>query len=401
MSKTNFQENAIFWVEVDKITPNPYQPRKEFTEAGLRDLAESIRMYGVLQPLTVTRKEVQNDGGMSVEYELIAGERRLRASKLAGVVQVPVIIRSGPEDDRIKLELAIIENLQREDLNPIDRALAFKQLNDQFEFTHAQIAKKVGKSREYVSNSIRLLQLPDEIQQAITNGKISEGHARPLGMLRDKPEEQSNVFREVMLKKMTVRETEKIARSIAKDKVRKTTKSLEPEMQKMQKQLSETLGTRVMIEPKQVGGKLVIDYFSKQDVEHLLDIVNASLLNTKPGATAALDRHEQKLNNENKTEHKMAKPPENLPNDSEPEQKPIQKPGQTITSNDTSADNNKDTSADPFAYLLEDRSASSDDYSDSNNPPKTSPYQSTNELLQADSNDVDSDDDYGLSSFSV
>jgi outer membrane biosynthesis protein TonB len=156
-----------------------------------------------------------------------------------------------------------------------------------------------------------------------------------------------------------------------------------------------------MIEPKQVGGKLVIDYFSKQDVEHLLDIVNASLLNTKPGATAALDRHEQKLNNENKTEHKMAKPPENLPNDSEPEQKPIQKPGQTITSNDTSADNNKDTSADPFAYLLEDRSASSDDYSDSNNPPKTSPYQSTNELLQADSNDVDSDDDYGLSSFSV
>src|SRR3989344_5021459 len=125
---SNFYGDSIFWIEVDKVRPNPYQPRKEFDEARLRDLAESIRMYGVLQPLVVTRKEVQRpDGGMSVEYELISGERRLRASRMAGVVQVPAIIRTDSGDAKIKLELAIIENLHREDMNPVDRAKAFQR----------------------------------------------------------------------------------------------------------------------------------------------------------------------------------------------------------------------------------------------------------------------------------
>src|SRR3954462_6558830 len=120
---SGYVNNAVFWVEIEKVAPNPYQPRREFDEAKLRDLADSIRMYGVLQPLTVSRKEVfRDDGGMNVEYELIAGERRLRASKLAGLSQVPVLIRSGEEDGRLKLELAIIENVQREDLNAVDRA---------------------------------------------------------------------------------------------------------------------------------------------------------------------------------------------------------------------------------------------------------------------------------------
>src|SRR4051812_1382581 len=121
--QTGYKDNAVFWVELEKVAPNPYQPRREFDEAKLGDLAESIRMYGVLQPLVVTRKEVyREDGGMNVEYELISGERRLRASKIAGLSQVPVLIRSGEDDGRMKLELAIIENLQREDLNPVDRA---------------------------------------------------------------------------------------------------------------------------------------------------------------------------------------------------------------------------------------------------------------------------------------
>src|SRR3989344_4486725 len=145
-----FYGNAIFWVDVDKIRPNPFQPRKEFDEAKLKDLAGSIRQYGVLQPLTVTRHEIQrDDGGLSTEYELIAGERRLRASKLAGLAQVPVTIRIAEEGDRAKLELAIIENLQREDLNAIDRAHAFERLANEFHFKHTEIAKKVGKSREY------------------------------------------------------------------------------------------------------------------------------------------------------------------------------------------------------------------------------------------------------------
>ncbi|MFA6446140.1 MAG: ParB/RepB/Spo0J family partition protein, partial [Candidatus Paceibacterota bacterium] len=143
-----FLNNAIFWVEVEKIRPNPFQPRKEFDEARLRDLADSIRMYGVLQPLVVTRKEFQKeDGGLGVEYELISGERRLRASKLAGIPQVPVLIRSSEESDRVKLELAIIENLQREDLNSVDRAHSFERLVKEFNLTHADIGRKMGKSR--------------------------------------------------------------------------------------------------------------------------------------------------------------------------------------------------------------------------------------------------------------
>src|SRR3990167_362832 len=160
-----YYNDAIFWVEVDRIKPNPFQPRKSFDEASLASLADSIRSYGVLQPLTVTRKEIERPGeGISVEYELIAGERRLRAAKLAGVVTVPVVIRSGEDDDRMKLEIAIIENLQREDLNAVDRAKAFQRLVNEFGLKHIEIAKRVGKIREYVSNSLPILSLPQEMQ---------------------------------------------------------------------------------------------------------------------------------------------------------------------------------------------------------------------------------------------
>ena len=136
-----FQGDSIFWVEIEKIVPNPFQPRREFNEEKLKELSESIRMYGILQPLTVTRNEVvREDGAFYTQYELIAGERRLRASKLAGLEQVPVIIRSGQDTEQEKLELAIIENLQREDLNAVDRALAFKQLADTFDLSHSQVA---------------------------------------------------------------------------------------------------------------------------------------------------------------------------------------------------------------------------------------------------------------------
>jgi len=267
-----FQGDSIFWVEVEKIVPNPFQPRREFDEQKLVELSESVRMYGILQPLTVTRNEIQReDGTFYTEYELIAGERRLRASKLAGLSQVPVIIREGEDSEQEKLELAIIENLQREDLNAVDRALAFRQLADVFGLSHTQVAKKVGRSREYVSNSIRLLGLPDYMLKSLRLAEMTEGHARTLLMLNDKPEEQDVVFREILLKKLSVRELERIVRKIATDKVRK--KSLgefDVELIEMEKKFMETLGTRVQILKTEYGGQLTIDYFSVDDLELML-----------------------------------------------------------------------------------------------------------------------------------
>lgn len=270
-----FQGDSIFWVEVEKIVPNPFQPRREFDEDKLRELSESIRMYGVLQPLTVTRKEVYNeDGSFRTEYELIAGERRLRASRLAGLEQVPVLIRSGEQTEQEKLELAIIENLQREDLNAVDRALAFKQLADMFNLSHADVAKKVGRSREYVSNSIRLLSLPEPILQSLKRGEISEGHARTLLMLKERPEEQDVVYREILLKKLSVREVERISRKIASDKVRKREwQDTDAHLIEMERAFTDTLGTRVQISKTEFGGKLTIDYFSETDLEKLLAAV--------------------------------------------------------------------------------------------------------------------------------
>lgn len=285
---TNYYSNSIFWVETDRIVPNPFQPRKHFDEHALQDLAESIRQYGVLQPLVVTRKEItKDDGGIGVVYELIAGERRLRASRLAAVVQVPVIIRAAEETDKMKLELAIIENLQREDLNPIDRALAFKELVEKFNLKHGEVATKVGKSREYVSNSIRLLALPEEMQQAVLSNQISEGHARTLLMLGDKKDEQDVLFKEVMAKKLTVRETERIARRIAIEKARKAT--LTPELMQMEKSLSESLGTRVHIEPKVEGGsgKVLIDYFNPEDLQEIIALLEQSRQARALGAVSA------------------------------------------------------------------------------------------------------------------
>jgi ParB family chromosome partitioning protein len=281
-----FINDAIFWVEVEKIKPNPFQPRREFDEAKLNDLARSIRQYGVLQPLTVTRKEFEkSDGGIGTEYELIAGERRLRASKLAGLSQVPVLIRSGEDDDKTKLELAIIENLQREDLNPIDRAQAFAKLVNDFGFRHIQVAEKIGKSREYVSNSIRLLLMPQEMQTALSEGKISEGHTRPLLMLLDRPQEQSVLFREIMLKRLTVRDAESIARRIAFDRVRKREYMYSPEILAMERELTEALGTRVAIEAKENGGKLSIDFMGEDDLRILFAHLSARLNTASPELT--------------------------------------------------------------------------------------------------------------------
>lgn len=233
-------------------------------------------MYGVLQPLVVTRKEYEKEGGgLAVEYELIAGERRLRASKLAGLQQVPALIRSGEEDARVKLELAIIENLQREDINSVDRARAFDRLAKEFGMKHIQIAEKVGKSREYVSNTMRILMLPEEILNDLSEGKLSEGHTRPLLMLVDRKEEQLTLFKEIIFKKLTVREAEAYARKVAQDRVRKK-ELIDPELIEMENKLKESLGTRVSIEKRENGGRITIDYFTADDIRNFLDKISIS-----------------------------------------------------------------------------------------------------------------------------
>ena len=265
---SQYQGDSIFWVEVERIKPNPFQPRKSFDEAALLSLAESIRQYGVLQPLTVTRKEIERpEEGIYVEYELIAGERRLRAAKLAGLLQVPAVIRTGEDSDRMKLELAIIENLQREDLNPLDRALAFERLTKEFGLKHIEVGKRVGKSREYVSNTLRILMLSQEMRDALAAGEITEGHTRPLLMLMDRTEEQKVLFKEIIAKRLTVRDSEQLARRVAVERVRKA--DLTPELLLLERELTERLGTRVRIEKKDQGGKVLIDFFSVDDLAHI------------------------------------------------------------------------------------------------------------------------------------
>src|SRR3990167_6407732 len=270
---SRFYNDAIFWIEVDKIKPNHYKPRRDFDETQLRSLADSIRQYGVLQALVVTRNEVaKEDGGIGVEYELVAGERRLRAARLAGLAQVPGLIRTGEETDLMKLELAIIENIQREDLSPVDRARAFDRLVREFNFKHHEIGKKVGKSREYVSNSLRILSLPEYIINALSENKITEGHTRPLMMLIDRPQEQETLFKEIIFKKLNVREAESIARHIAVERARKL---IDQELIDIEDLFKEKLGARVRIEKKEEGGRITIDFFNKDDLRALLERINA------------------------------------------------------------------------------------------------------------------------------
>ncbi len=304
---TQFFSDSIFWLETEKIKPNPFQPRKEFDETRLRDLAESIRQYGVLQPIVVTRNEVKkDDGGIAVEYELISGERRLRASKIAGIPQIPAVIRSNDESNLMKLELAIIENLQREDLNCVDRAKAFQQLVTEFGFKHTQIAAKMGKSREYVSNSLRILALPEHMILAVSEGKISEGHTRPLLMLTERKDEQETLFKEIIYKKITVRDAEIIARKIAVERARKKETVFDPEITALEEKFTESLGTRVHIEKSEKGGKITIDFFSNDDVRAILDLLSTK---DKRKVDELMNRHiasVQEVNNAQKITEEQA-----------------------------------------------------------------------------------------------
>lgn len=241
------------------IVPNPYQPRTEFRTEELEELVSSIKEFGVLQPLVVTEKE----NGM---YELIAGERRLRASKAAGLKRVPVIVRTA--DAQRKLEIALIENIQRADLSPIEEAHAYAQLVSEFSLTQEEVGKRVGKSRPTVANILRLLNLPDDMQKALADGMISMSMARVLcGM--DRESERRSMFERMVKGDYTVREAEKESRAKGGGNVRSKTRDVN--LMSVEEDLRGALGTKVSIQKKRGSGSIKIDFYSEEEFAGLVD----------------------------------------------------------------------------------------------------------------------------------
>ena len=247
-------------IPIGNIVPNPHQPRLHFDEVKLQELAESIKEHGILQPLIVTKE--------GEKYELIAGERRLQAAKRAGLQTVPVIVHDASEQE--KLELAIIENIQRHNLNAIEEAKAYLRLIDEFGMHQDAVGKKMGKSRSSVANTLRLLHLPIEIQRAVAEGKISEGHAKAL-LAIENPEKQRAVFDLIIKEELTVRETELKVRSISVKPYVRSMTPLHPEILEKAERLMQVLGTKVKITPSGKGGKVVIEYYSPEELKALLD----------------------------------------------------------------------------------------------------------------------------------
>jgi ParB family chromosome partitioning protein len=242
-------------IPVGDITPNPHQPRTEFVDGEINDLVESIREHGILQPLIVT----EGKGG----YQLIAGERRLRAAKRLGLKKVPAIVRRASEQQ--KLELAIVENVQRQDLNPIERAFGFKKLIDEFQLRQEDVAKKVGQKRSSVANTLRLLTLPDDIIEYLSQGRITEGHAKVLLSL-DSDDLRRQMLKKILLHNLSVRETEA---AIGGSKKKKPARRDE-EIAKLEDRLQKALATKVSISGKRSFGRIVIEYYSEDELHDLM-----------------------------------------------------------------------------------------------------------------------------------
>jgi ParB family chromosome partitioning protein len=263
------QPGPIFHIEADKIKPNPFQPRRDFDEESLKELASSIREFGILHPLVVNKHEIHTESGTAVEYHLISGERRLMAAKIAGLERVPAIVRAAPTD-RERLEMAIIENIQREDLNPIETARAYAKLQDQFGLTQREIAVRVSKSREVVANAVRLLNLPTEIQDSVAKGQINESQARLLLMISDLKDQQ-NLFAELVSSNLSVRDLRARIQS-AKEKI-PAAPPLPPDpiLEQIEEQLREILGTKVKVQKEGAGGKLTISFYSPEELQGIID----------------------------------------------------------------------------------------------------------------------------------
>ncbi len=255
-------ENGLTQVAVERITPNPSQPRTEFDPAELESLAESIRVHGVLQPLVLTTSPG------SENYTLIAGERRWRAAQMAGLSFVPAIVRPVGEQER--LEIALVENIQRTNLGPLELAEAYHRLQEEFSLQHDEIAARVGKSRSTITNTLRLLDLCDEVKQALRDGKISEGHARALLGLNH-PQAQPAALETVINLEMSVRRAEELVRMLNGERPVRRAKAERPaEISAIEDRLRGYLGTRVALRHGKKGGSLTIYYFSDEELEALM-----------------------------------------------------------------------------------------------------------------------------------
>jgi ParB family chromosome partitioning protein len=264
--------DSIFHIEVNKIIPNPHQPRRDFNQEELKELAASIREHGIIQPLIVSKLEKDTDTGTSVEYQLIAGERRLEASKMAGLERVPVIVRQLSQKAE-GLELAIIENLQRSNLNAVETARAYAKLQDEFGLTQREIGTRLGKSRETIANALRLLNLPTEIQDAVGQNKINESQARLLLAITD-INEQKKLFNEILNQNLSVREIRyRINKESGETADEQRQKTTDPEMLSMEEKLKELLGAPIKINPPAGGdksGKIIITFYSPEEIQGII-----------------------------------------------------------------------------------------------------------------------------------
>ena len=259
------RKESIFYVETNKIKANPDQPRRDFDEEGIKELSKSVRKYGVLQPLLVTKVETETPKGLEVSYQLIAGERRLRASQVAGLPQVPIIIRDEFEHKQDRLEVALIENVQRKDLNPVEEAEAYDRLAKEFGLTQKEIADKVSKSREVVANAVRLLNLPKDIRDALRAEKLSRAHAKALLAFSDGTK-QREVYNQILAGGGSSKEVESMASSAKPNKkqVKKDNK-----FSTLEKNLSETLEAPVLIHASEKGGKIVVKFATLEDLNKI------------------------------------------------------------------------------------------------------------------------------------
>jgi len=256
------QENGVMLVSVELVSPNPRQPRNTMNPEELEELTVSIREHGVLQPLIVTPADIAG------QFVLIAGERRLQAARMAGLTAVPVIIRQATDQQR--LELAIIENVQRSDLSPLEEAEAYRQLGEDFDLSHEDIAAQVGKSRVAVTNTLRLLKLPVAVKNALVEGRITEGHARALLAL-PAPEAQVAALRTVISNELNVRQTEELVRKFTGEKqVHKPKPLVPPELGEIEDRLRASLGTKVSLRSGRKGGTLTIYYYSNEELDALM-----------------------------------------------------------------------------------------------------------------------------------
>ena len=252
-------------LKINQIEPNREQPRKKFDEQALEELADSIRQFGILQPLIVQEKEKY--------YEIIAGERRWRAAKLVGLKEIPVVIRKMSEQEMV--EISLIENIQRENLNPIEEAAAYKRLLEEFHLTQEEIAERVAKSRTAVTNSMRLLKLDERVQQMVVDEMLSTGHARALLAIED-PDLQFQTANKIYNERLSVREVEKLVKNIGKEKSSKKEKDFQQEavFQDLEEKMKVSLGTKVSINRKDdKKGRIEIEYYSMEELERLMEIL--------------------------------------------------------------------------------------------------------------------------------